>query len=323
MKKEFLLFSALSILLCFTPRAEAQNSRFSGPYPSVSSSTQVPYLVANVAPNLPILAVCAHPANATPCTNYVTTYADATTSTPCSNGAQDSPDPQPSACQSTGDAQGNIAFWAPPGEYDYTICIQNTVSCFGPYTVTLGTTNASGVSFATPGQGAMIGPNLGALFPLYSTSSVVSDGILSATANQITVFQFTLPYSITISRVSTIVGVASSGQTANFGIYSASGVKMLDSGALSTTSMGAVHATITPVTLPAGVYYYAQSASSSGPEVISIPGYSVAATNMLNALSTKVGQAANSTSAGVMPSTLGTITADSVYPNLALALFEP
>lgn len=115
--------------------AGAQNIRYSEPFPSISSVTVVPFLVANIAPNLPILAVCAHPANQVPCTNYATTYNSAGTA--CSNGAQDTPDPQPSNCQATGDAQGNIGFWARAGTYDYTVCIQNTTQCFGPYTITL------------------------------------------------------------------------------------------------------------------------------------------------------------------------------------------
>lgn len=140
MKKLFLLFAlALAPLALF-----AQNVRVSIPFPSISSQYP-PLLQANIAPNLPVLAVCNYPANATPCTNYATTYDS--TGAACSNGAQDTPDPQPSSCQSTGDAQGNLGFWIPPGTYDYTVCIQNTVSCFGPYTFSAG----SGGSAVTPG----------------------------------------------------------------------------------------------------------------------------------------------------------------------------
>ena len=121
--------------------ALGQNSRYSAPFPSISSTTATPYLVANTPPNSPVIAVCHSPANAVPCTNYVTTYTSAGVA--CPNGAQDTPDPNPSACQSTGDAQGNIAFWAPNGTYDYTVCIQN--NCSGPYTVTLGAAGSGNV----------------------------------------------------------------------------------------------------------------------------------------------------------------------------------
>lgn len=133
MKKYCVLFLLLSL------SALAQNARYSASFPSVSSTTTTPFLIANVPPNSPIISVCNSPAvvNASgACVNYATTYTSLGVA--CSNGAQDTPDPQPSACQSTGDAQGNIGFWAPPGTYTYTVCLPNSTRCFGPYTVTLG-----------------------------------------------------------------------------------------------------------------------------------------------------------------------------------------
>ena len=126
----FLVLTALSF---------GQNVRYDRDFTSISS-TVPPFVVANVSPNLPTLQVCTSPANGVPCTNYATTYTSAGVA--CPNGAQDTPQPQPSACQSTGDAQGNIGFWAPAGQYDYTVCI--STSCFGPYTVTLGGSGGGG-----------------------------------------------------------------------------------------------------------------------------------------------------------------------------------
>ena len=139
-QKTCLLFFLLLVFLSGSlPAMAQQNVRYSVEFPSVSSSYAVPFLVANVPPNSPVLSWCNHPSNQganIPCTNYATTYTELGVA--CPNGAQDTPDPQPSPCQSTGDAQGNIGVWAPPGTYDYVVCIQNSVSCFGPYTVTLG-----------------------------------------------------------------------------------------------------------------------------------------------------------------------------------------
>lgn len=113
----------------------AQNQRFDAQFPSITSIGSVPYLIANTPPNSPVLAVCNSPANGVPCTNYATTFTGAGVA--CLNGAQDTPQPATtSSCQSTGDAQGNIGFWAPAGTYDYTICVATT--CFGPFTVMLG-----------------------------------------------------------------------------------------------------------------------------------------------------------------------------------------
>lgn len=168
--RKILLLSFFAVL-CALP-ASAQYARYSAPFPSVDSINSIPFLVANIAPNLPTLSVCAHPANQVPCTNYATTYTSLGVA--CPNGSQDTPDPQPSACQGTGDAQGNIGFWAPPGEYDYTVCIQNSVSCFGPYTVTLaygggsillatnGTANSTQSYLnLTQGQGLTVADSLG------------------------------------------------------------------------------------------------------------------------------------------------------------------
>lgn len=130
------------ILLFLSSMTLAQNVRYSVEFPSVSPGFP-PYLIANIPPTSPRIAVCSSPANALPCTNYATTYTSLGVA--CSNGAQDTPDPQPSACQTTGDAQGNIGFWIPPGKYDYTVCV--STSCFGPYTITLSSLgSATGVS---------------------------------------------------------------------------------------------------------------------------------------------------------------------------------
>jgi hypothetical protein len=148
--KRFLFLAVLvSASLSFS-----QNVRYSAAFPSISSTTTTPYLVANVAPNLPTLSVCNSPANQVPCTNYATTYTSAGVA--CSNGSQDTPDPQPSSCQNTGDAQGNVGFWAAPGKYDYTVCIQNTTTCYGPYTVTLAIGDTNGTCTMTGGTCAAI-----------------------------------------------------------------------------------------------------------------------------------------------------------------------
>ena len=144
MKRLFLV--AILMIGC---AAQAQLVRVDIPFPSVSN-TSPPFLQANLPPNSPVLAVCHSPANALPCTNYVTTFTSA--EVPCANGAQDTPQPQPSACQPTGDAQGNLGFWIPAGTYDYTVCVQNT--CYGPYTITVGGSGGGGGGLVqgTPNQ---------------------------------------------------------------------------------------------------------------------------------------------------------------------------
>ncbi len=155
MKRSPLIFALALLACCFAPTSsDAQNARASIAFPSITSQYATPFLVANVAPNLPVIAVCNYPANNLPCTNYASTYT--ASGAACPNGAQNTPDPQPSACQSTGDAQGNLGFWAAPGRYAYTVCLQNTTSCFGPYTITLALSDTSGTCTMTSGQCAAI-----------------------------------------------------------------------------------------------------------------------------------------------------------------------
>jgi hypothetical protein len=136
--KKSLLFAILFLSVC----SFAQNMRVGPlPFPSVSS-TAPPFLVANLPPNSPVLSVCHHPANQVPCTNKATTFDSLGNA--CPNGAQDTPDPNPSACQSTGDALGNIAFWVPAGTYDITVCIQNNCGN-SPYTISVSGATANPV----------------------------------------------------------------------------------------------------------------------------------------------------------------------------------
>ena len=58
-----LLFALILFACCFVP-ADAQNVRATIPFPSITSQYTTPFLVANVAPNLPVIAVCNYPANA-------------------------------------------------------------------------------------------------------------------------------------------------------------------------------------------------------------------------------------------------------------------
>jgi hypothetical protein len=144
---------SLTLLLLTLP-LYAQNVRF-GPYPVPSvSPVYPPLLQANLPPLSPVLAVCHSPANQVPCTNFATTFTGAGIA--CPNGAQDTPDPNAgtSACQSTGDSLGNVAWWAPSGTYDFTVCIGSTCSL---WTVSQGGTGSgSGVTGVTIGGGLQL-----------------------------------------------------------------------------------------------------------------------------------------------------------------------
>lgn len=163
MKKVLIQFGILAAL---TGAVFGQNVRYDSEYPSISA-TSPPFLVANTPPNSPILQVCQSPANGLPCSNFATTYTSSGAA--CPNGAQDTPQPQPSACQPTGDAQGNVGFWAPAGKYDIVVCIANDCGN-SPYTVTLGGSGGGGsgtVTSVTPGTGLTSSPN-----PIVETGTI-------------------------------------------------------------------------------------------------------------------------------------------------------
>jgi hypothetical protein len=63
---KFYLKISLLLFLGLGVNVDAQNVRYDAPFPSISSSTVTPFLVANVPPNAPVLALCSSPANALP-----------------------------------------------------------------------------------------------------------------------------------------------------------------------------------------------------------------------------------------------------------------
>ena len=166
---------------------------------------------------------------------------------------------------------------------------------------------ASQTGFGTAGLGGFWSAGLP---PTAAFGSQISDSSVSVEANQVTVFQFELPVAHTIRTISGVTGSGIGGATVNFGIYNSAGEKLIDSGALSVASSTTFGATLaSPVTLPPGIYYFAQSASVY---TVVVDGFVLESSPLLKAQAlatgTYVATAANSTSGGVMPATLGTLS---------------
>lgn len=166
-------------LLSLTAVAFAQGGR----YDHVSDTVISRYVM--VIPNATI-AICAHPGNAAPCTNYATTYTDITLVHKCNSNAQ-IVQQGVTSCTSKSDAQGNFGVWVPPGTYDYTMTIGGTA--YGPYAFTVG-----------GGGGTNIGPG--------NSGSIA---ILTPTSGDSGAVQFKIALSTTLVRLScsTDVGTAS------------------------------------------------------------------------------------------------------------------
>lgn len=181
----------------------------------------------------------------------------------------------------------------------------------------------TGPTFSTPGQGGFIGPG----YPLDSLITYqMSQITVSSTLNQLTVWQFQTYANFTISKITARVVTGTGGAHFNVGIYDATGNKLIDSGLLDASTSGTTVTTTlgTPVTLPPGTYYYAHSSDNGGIFVLGFTPNSpvVATTGLINLNATRVAQAANLTSAGTMPLTLGALTADGNFTGPTAAFFE-
>lgn len=189
--------------------------------------------------------------------------------------------------------------------------------------------NGGKIQVTTANQGYFWGTCQNAMAGLGSTAIT---SLVSGSANQVRAWQCVLPYSVTINKVSIEVQVNSAAQTCNVGIYSADRTtKLVDSGTFDMAVGAGAPGTTRTNTLGAPV-------TVSGPIWV---GFSCSDTTAAigaagAALGANVGQlfgnigggpimgsAANATSAGVMPASLGTISAATAVSTSPLMRFEP
>lgn len=186
----------------------------------------------------------------------------------------------------------------------------------------------SQTSFSTSGQGGFWGPGLCENMHQW-VDDIVPQTTIVTTSDEVRVRQFILQSSFTIGRITSQVGAgAFAGRTFNFGVYSASGNLLLDSGPFDGSITTVQTLSITPVTLPAGTYYFAQSASHWAISVMGVAGSApnlVVADAIANATTPRIAIAANSASSGVLPSTLGGPTAENISTaaGTGVPFFEP
>lgn len=142
--------------------------------------------------------------------------------------------------------------------------------------------------------------------------------------NQVVVYQFVLPFTCTVTRISlqaTTGGGA--GKLMSVGIYDRLGTtRLINSGTYDANSTNIQTNTITSVTLNPGIYHAAFTCDSS---TVAMRCFAAAAgiATLMNANSVKkAGTAANSSTAGVLPATLGDITAVTAQTFPAV-IFEP
>lgn len=150
-----------------------------------------------------------------------------------------------------------------------------------------------------------------------------SSSAAMGSANQVRVALFYLDRKITINSVHFEVATASASTNGSMGIYSSDGNTLhVTTGAVATTSTGLKNTTLgSTVTLDPGFYYFAWTNSSTTP-AFGVGLIDANAYNIPNAGSMKLlGTAANASSGGALPSTLGTITAVNLG-NIAVCKFN-
>src|ERR1035437_1113532 len=179
-------------------------------------------------------------------------------------------------------------------------------------------------SFSTAGNGGF----WSAGFPLIPAIAIANqNAAVCESNNQLWIWQFENLITRTIRKV-TVYSADTANGTANFGIYTASGSLVLDSGSFTNYDPpGFQSNAITPVVLPPGIYYFAQSSTNISASYqgmsAGVPG--TLAYTMLNLNAVRCGHATNALSAGLLTGTLGALTA--VDPGstviMTAVLFEP
>lgn len=204
--------------------------------------------------------------------------------------------------------------------------------------ITINSTGGGGgpATFSTAGVGGFLGP--GITFPLHWSNYASFGQITGTLTSGVSLVQFTLPAAYAIRNVSIpAIGAGTSTSSASFGIFSIDGLtKYVDSGVIAVSSVAtAVYSVpVTPVTLAAGAYYFAQTGDPVEQALFFCIGAvpQAVVSNYIRIMNTHGARYAWSSvlaTAAALPTTLGVITAapftttQNQFPNVGIPLFEP
>ena len=156
-------------------------------------------------------------------------------------------------------------------------------------------------------------------------SGTKTTGFMAENVNDVFAFQFVLPFRAVVRAISFDLTTGINGSNSGLGIYGVDGNRLVHTGAISTAiaDVAIIRTAVTAVTLEPAVYYFAQTSSATG-VVARVFNTSSAAWLILEEGSpvVRVAKAGNASSAGVLPATLGTLTA-SAARNPVIAGFSP
>jgi hypothetical protein len=165
----------------------------------------------------------------------------------------------------------------------------------------------------TAGEGYFIGVGI--------SHSVSATNVAVSSANQTRAFQFVLPFRAKVTNIiAEVLGAGAAGKKFGVGLYDKDKNLILKTVALDANSATVQSDTLaTPVVLEPSIYWLAQTCDDAATTFRSI---TVASIFDLNNENTVRCGTANASSAGVLPATLGTITA-STSRNPIIVVFEP
>ena len=153
-----------------------------------------------------------------------------------------------------------------------------------------------------------------------------STGALVATNNKVRIYKFVLTFRATVGKIAWELETGVNSSKSGIGLYNVDGTtRLVHTGGIDTqiADQGVIQTSVTAVTLEPGVYTLALTSTSTSviARVINLTGNGM---NLVNEGATlpSFGIAANSSSSGVLPATLGVIT-DSTAINPAMVVFKP
>jgi len=156
---------------------------------------------------------------------------------------------------------------------------------------------------AADGTGAYFWAPYGNISPIVLAVNSTVMGV-----NQVRACMIVIPYKITFTRMTVNVATTSNGNHFYTAIYDSSKNLIIQATFTLGAGTGVLTTTVASTTLNPGIYWLAWSADNATAQMTGFGNIQGGNLNMLNANAVRYAVSPNSTSAGVMPSSLGTVT---------------
>ncbi|KKK64291.1 hypothetical protein LCGC14_2985710 [marine sediment metagenome] len=148
-------------------------------------------------------------------------------------------------------------------------------------------------------------------------------GIAFSGVNQVWTWQFVLPFRATTRQI--IAEVSTGGAAGKFyglGLYDVGKNLLVQTGAIDAQAVAVTSTSVTAITLEPGVYWFAQTCDDAATQFRLLGFGTQTSFTSANENTARGGTAANPGVAGVLPATLGVVTANTSR-SIILAVFEP